>query len=98
MHDREHGRDDDQAGHGRQGAELPAPDPGEIGAGVRGQRGHALGVVTLERLVGAGAHIVAPLDSAGESPRSPERPAVISSTTWVWVTVLRRTWAAIRPR
>ena len=31
-------------------------------------------------------------------PSSPERPEVINSTAWVWVTSLVRTWATIRPR
>src|SRR5690606_5555508 len=34
----------------------------------------------------------------GARPRSPDRPAVMSSTTWPWVTSVRATSAATRPR
>jgi hypothetical protein len=79
--------DDDETDYRRDGAQLAAPDPGEIVPGVGTQPGQSLDrlptlrLVLGDDLVGLCAHTVAPDDSAGDSPRSPERPAVISSTT-----------------
>src|SRR6185436_9061602 len=69
----------------------------ERGGGGRARDGHhaSWGLVGAAAAGAGTSDVLTPF--AGR-PRSPERPAVISSTTWLLVTSARCTWAAICPR
>ncbi len=108
-HDREQDDEGDQPEHGGQRTHVtaadavPVPGPGVaqvvVGTAVLGcdLGGGRRGAHAGSSSAGTGAMLSV---SPGEPwmPWVPLRPAVISSTTWEWVTSLARTCAAIRPR
>src|SRR5262249_5803454 len=69
--------------------------------GGRGREGRRRGSRSVGRRRVSGAHRSSSQTctcSAARSPMSPDRPAVMSSTTCAWVVSLRFTSAATRPR
>ncbi len=100
-HDEQHHKPE----HRRKRPHVAAAHPLRIAAGgveerlVRARVGCKVGVGEFP--VERGHFAVLYIDwaaSAGARPRFPERPAVISSTTWLWVTSDALTSAATRPR